>query len=59
MKEKYKNEGYEVIALAGKKMKMNYIQSQRIERDKCESNMIFLGFVIYKEIYDGYKSAYS
>ena len=59
MMEKYKTEGYGVIALAGKKMKMNYIQSQRIERDKCESNMVFLGFAIYKEIYDGYKSAYS
>ena len=58
--ENYKKNGFNVIGLAGKKMKMNYIQSQRVERAKCESNMVFLGFVVYKEInYDGYKSAYS
>ena len=56
---KYKEKGYEVLGLAGKKMKMNYIQSQKIERSKCESNMIFLGFAIYKIKYEGYKSAYS
>ena len=55
---KYKEKGYEVIGLAGKKMKMNYIQSQKIERSKCESNMIFLGFAIYKVNYAGY-TAYS
>ena len=38
------------------KMKMNYLQSQKIERIKCESNMIFLGFAIYKVNYNGYKS---
>ncbi len=59
MMVKYKREGYEVIAFSGKKMKMNYIQSQRVERIKCESNMIFLGFAIYKIKYDRYKSAYS
>ena len=59
MMVKYKREGYEVIAFSGKKMKMNYIQSQRVERFKCESNMIFLGFAIYKIKYDRYKSAYS
>ena len=56
---KYKEKGFEVIGLAGKKMKMNYIQSQKIERSKCESNMIFLGFAIYKINYEGYKSSYS
>ena len=56
---KYKERGYNVIGLAGKKMKMNYIQSQRIDRSKCECNMIFLGFAIYKVDYNGYKSAYS
>lgn len=56
---KYKEKGYNVIGLSGKKMKMNYIQSQRIDRSKCECNMIFLGFAIYKIDYDGYKSAYS
>ena len=56
---KYKEKGYNVIGLAGKKMKMNYIQSQRIDRTKCECNMIFLGFAICGVDYDGYKSAYS
>ena len=56
---KYKEKGFNVIGLAGKKMKMNYIQSQRIDRSKCECNMIFLGIAVYKVDYDGYKSAYS
>jgi len=56
---KYKKEGCVLIGLSGKKMKMNYIQSQRIDRTKCESNMVFLGFAVYKENNDGYKYAYS
>jgi hypothetical protein len=56
---KYEREGYTIIGISGKKMKMNYLQSQKIERIKCESNMIFLGFAIYKDNYNGYKSAYS
>ena len=55
----YKKGGYDIISICGKKMKMNYIQCQRVERSKCESNMIFLGFVVYKMNYDGYKYAYS
>ncbi len=55
----YKEKGYSIIGLAGKKMKMNYLQSQRIERTNCESNMIFLGFAIYKFDYGSYKFAYS
>ena len=57
--EKYEKNGYNLVALSGKKMKMNYIQSQRIDRAKCESNMIFLGFVALKVNYDGYNSAFS
>ncbi len=57
--DKYKKNRYNVIGLSGKKMKMNYIQSQRVERTKCESNMIFLGFAVYEMNYDGYKYAYS
>ena len=57
--EKYKKDGYNAIGLGGKKMKINYFQSQRIERLKCESNLTFLGFVVYKENYDGYKCSYS
>ena len=56
---KYKENGYYIIGLAGKKMKMNYIQSQRINRSKCECNMIFLGFAIYKVENDENKSVYS
>ena len=56
---KYKEKGYYIIGLAGKKMKMNYIQSQRINRSKCECNMIFLGFAIYKVDCDENKSVYS
>jgi hypothetical protein len=59
MMGKYEKEGYTIIGISGKKMKMNYLQSQKIERTKCESNMVFLGFVIYKVNFDGYKSAYS
>ena len=29
---------------------MNYLQSQKVERIKCETNMTFLGIVIYKII---------
>ena len=29
---------------------MNYLQSQIIERNKCERNMIFLGFVIIERL---------
>ena len=57
--QNYKTKGFNLIGLAGKKMKMNYIQSQRIDRAKCESNMIFLGFVVTKVNYNGYKSAFS
>ena len=46
-------EGNEIISLCGKKVKMNYLQCQRIERNKCESNMIFLGFVYYKKVHFG------
>ena len=56
---KYQNDGCGVICFSGKKMKMNYLQCQKVERSKCESNMIFLGFAVYKDIYNGYKSAYS
>jgi len=46
----YKKDGKIVIALAGKIVKMNYLQSQMIERNKCERNMIFLGFVIIERL---------
>jgi hypothetical protein len=45
---KNREEGNEVLGICGKKVKMSYLQCQRIERKKCESNMIFLGFVFYR-----------
>ena len=42
----YIQKGKVIIALSGKRMKMNYFQSQLIERKKCEENLIFLGLVI-------------
>ena len=45
---KNREEGNEVLSLCGKTVKMSYLQCQRIERKKCESNMIFLGFVFYR-----------
>ena len=50
---KNNNEGNEIMSICGKKVKMNYLQCQRIERNKCESNMIFLGFVYYKKVQFG------
>ena len=50
---KNNKEGNEIMSLCGKKVKMNYLQCQRIERNKCESNMIFLGFVYYRKAHFG------
>ena len=36
-----------VFALAGKIVKMNYLQAMRIEKNKCEKNMMFLGLIIF------------
>ena len=57
---KNKTEGNEIMSICGKKVKMNYLQCQRYERQKCESNMVFLGFVFYKKtIAGGYNPGYS
>ena len=57
---KNKAEGNEIIGICGKKMKMNFLQCQKLERNKCESNLIFLGFVFYSEMNLGeYNSGYS
>ena len=48
--EKNKQIGYDILGFSGKKLKMNYLQSQKVERIKCETNMTFLGIVIYKII---------
>lgn len=43
---KYTTKGLRVLALSSKLLKMDYIQSQKIERKDVESNMIFLGLLI-------------
>jgi cation-transporting ATPase 13A2 len=43
---KYTSKGYRVLGLAGKPMKISYMNSNTIERDKLEKNMIFLGLLI-------------
>jgi magnesium-transporting ATPase (P-type) len=43
---KYTTKGYRVLALSVKLLKMDYLQSQKIERNIVESNMIFLGLLI-------------
>jgi cation-transporting ATPase 13A2 len=43
---KYTMKGFRVLALSAKLVKMDYMQSQRVERDIIESNMIFLGLLI-------------
>jgi len=43
---KYTMKGFRVLALSAKMIKMEYMQSQKIERSVIESNMIFLGLLI-------------
>jgi len=43
---KYTTKGFRVLALSAKLLKMDYLQSQKIERDVVESNMVFLGLLI-------------
>ena len=43
---KYTTKGFRVLALGAKLLKMDYLQSQKIERNLVESNMIFLGLLI-------------
>lgn len=47
--KQYEKENKKIIALSAKMMKMNYIQSQQVNRDFVEKNMIFLGFVIVEK----------
>ena len=43
---KYAIKGFRILALAFKTIKMSYVQSQQITREKAESKMIFLGLLI-------------
>ncbi|CAF0827890.1 unnamed protein product [Adineta ricciae] len=42
----YAKQGYRVLAMAYKPLELNYVKIQRIEREKIEHNLIFLGLVI-------------
>ena len=42
----YTREGYRVIAIAKKELDINYVKVQRIERDKLEKDLEFLGLII-------------
>ncbi|CAF1232029.1 unnamed protein product [Rotaria magnacalcarata] len=42
----YAKQGYRVLALAYKPLELNYVKIQRIEREKVENDLIFLGLVI-------------
>ena len=53
----YEKKGLKLIGLSGKMMKMTYLQSQKISRGNCESNMTFLGFI--STSFESYKNAYS
>ena len=44
----YTLKGARVLALGGKMLKMDYLQSQKITREKVESNLIFLGLLIVR-----------
>ena len=43
---KYAIKGFRILALGFKTIKMSYIQSQQITREKAESRLIFLGLLI-------------
>ena len=43
---KYTTKGFRVLAISMKLLKMDYIQSQKIDRDLAESNMVFLGLLV-------------
>nr|XP_023026840.1 probable cation-transporting ATPase 13A3 [Leptinotarsa decemlineata] len=44
--ESYTEEGYRVIALAHKKLKMSYAKVQKVQREAIEKDLDFLGFII-------------
>ena len=45
----YTHSGYRVIACAGKKLKKNtWLYSQKISRSEAESNLRFLGFIVFE-----------
>lgn len=45
---KYTSKGFRVLGIAMKVLKMSYVQSQQVQREVIEKNMIFLGFLIFQ-----------
>ena len=43
---KYAIKGFRILALGFKTIKMSYVQSQQLTREKAESRLIFLGLLI-------------
>ncbi|XP_030755212.1 probable cation-transporting ATPase 13A3 [Sitophilus oryzae] len=46
--EKYAHEGYRVIALAHKKLKLNYTKVQKVQRESIEKDLNFLGLLVFE-----------
>ncbi|KAG5867045.1 hypothetical protein JTB14_022162 [Gonioctena quinquepunctata] len=44
--ETYAQEGYRVIALAHKELKLSYAKVQKVQRDVIEKDLNFLGFIV-------------
>ncbi|KAL1489432.1 hypothetical protein ABEB36_014327 [Hypothenemus hampei] len=44
--ESYTQEGYRVIAMAHKELKLSYAKVQKVQRDIIETDMNFLGFIV-------------
>ncbi|KAG0329471.1 hypothetical protein BGZ99_001857 [Dissophora globulifera] len=45
----YTHHGYRVIACAHKSMpKLNFVRAQRVKRDQVESDLTFLGFIVFE-----------
>lgn len=42
----YTTKGFRVLAISMKLLKMDYMQSQKIQREMAESNMVFLGLLV-------------
>ncbi len=38
--------GFRVLALASRKLKMNYLKAQKVQRDAIETELTFLGFLV-------------
>jgi cation-transporting P-type ATPase 13A2 len=48
MLDYYTHHGYRVIALATKSLKSSHKRAQRMKRAEAESDLIFLGFIVFE-----------